>query len=90
MKVKKLIALQSIIEDRTIPSDMRNEELTDYIYFSESRKEFMDILDMDLIHLIRAFRKTLDELQLERERPPEFFYDIENLIKDWKKGVSNE
>jgi len=90
MKVKKLIALQSIIEDKTIPSDMRNQELTDYIYFSHSRKEFIDILDMDLIHMIRAFRKTLDELQLERARPPEFFYDIENLIKDWKKGVSNE
>jgi hypothetical protein len=90
MKVKKLIALQSIIEDRKIPYDMNNEEVTDYIYFSDSKNEFIDILEMDLIHMIRAFRKTLDELQLERERPPEFFYDVKKLIKDCKKGVSNE
>jgi hypothetical protein len=90
MKVKKLIALQSIIEARKIPYDMNNEEVTDYIYFSDSKNEFIDILEMDLIHMIRAFRKTLDELQFERERPPEFFYDVEKLIEDWKKGVSNE
>ena len=85
MKVKKLIALQSIIEEKKIPNDMQNEDVTDYIYFSESRKEFMDILDMDLIHMIRAFRKTLDELQLERERPPEFLNYAERLIKNWKQ-----
>ena len=90
MQVKKLIALQSIIEDRKIPSDMTNENTSDYIYFSESRQEFIDILEMDLTHMIRAFRKTLDELQLERERPPEFLNYAERMIQNWKRGIKDE
>lgn len=90
MQVKKLIALQSIIEDRKIPSDMTNENTSDYIYFSESRQEFIDILEMDLTHMIRAFRKTLDELQLERERPPEFLNYAERMIQNWKQGIKDE
>ena len=90
MQVKKLIALQSIIEDRKIPSDMTNENTSDYIYFSESRQEFIDILEMDLTHMIRAFRKTLDELQIERERPPEFLNYAERMIQNWKQGIKDE
>ena len=86
MKIHKLIALQSIIEDRKIPNDMTNENTSDYIYFSESRQEFIDILEMDLTHMIRAFRKTLDELQVERERPPDFLNYAEKMIKEWKEG----
>ena len=42
MKVNKLIALQSIIEERKIPYDMEK----DHLYYSESKEEFINIMDI--------------------------------------------
>ena len=53
MKIKTLVAIQSIIDGRTIPRDMEEENF----YYSESREEFIDIMDMELHHFIRAFVK---------------------------------
>ena len=39
MKLKTLIALQSIIEERKIPIDMEEE----HYYYSHSKDEFKDI-----------------------------------------------
>jgi len=55
MKLIKLLQIQSIIEGRTIPSDM--QEQCNQTYFSESKAEHIPIGDMDLIHFIRAFNK---------------------------------
>ena len=55
MKLIKLLQIQSVIEGRTIPSDMR--EQCNQTYFSESKAEHIPIGDMDLIHFIRAFNK---------------------------------
>ena len=41
MKLKTLIALQSIIEEREIPSDMHEN----IYYYSHSKEEFLDIKD---------------------------------------------
>ena len=82
MKVNKLIALQSIIEERKIPYDMEK----DHLYYSESKEEFINIMDMDIIHLVRAFTKTLNELQLERERPPEYDNLASRYIRKWQQG----
>ena len=82
MKVNKLIALQSIIEERKIPYDMEK----DHLYYSESKEEFINIMDMDIIHLVRAFTKTLNELQLERERPPEYNNLASHYIRKWQQG----
>lgn len=60
MKIKTLVALQSIIEGRSIPSDMEQENY----YYSESREEFLDIMEMDLHHFIRAFVK-LTQFEVE-------------------------
>jgi len=51
MKVRKLLELQSTIEERKVPSDM-NRELNKH--YSESKEKEIDILDMDLIHLVRS------------------------------------
>ena len=56
MKVKKLLELQALIEESKIPVDM-----TDRVsHWSESRGQWLNILDMDLIHLVRAYSKSLD------------------------------
>jgi len=57
MKVRKLLELQSTIEERKVPCDM-NGDLNKH--YSESKEKEIDILDMDLIHLVRSYSKTLD------------------------------
>ena len=61
MKIKKLLALESIIEGRKIPYDMNQE----HYYYLESKDEFLEILEMDLQHFIRSFKKLNDSKKLE-------------------------
>ena len=57
MKVRKLLQLQSEIEERKVPCDLCDDELNQH--YSQSKDEFINILDMDLIHLVRAYSKCL-------------------------------
>ena len=57
MKVKDLLEIQSTIEKRKTPCDM-NGDLNQH--YSVSKEEYIDILDMDLIHLIRSYSKCLN------------------------------
>ena len=74
MKVKKLLELQALIEDKKIPADMIED---DFNYWSRSKGDWVNILDMDIIHVIRALNL---ESTLEVER-----YKNKNLqkIKDF-------
>lgn len=66
MQIKKLLEIQSIMEDRAIPSDMFDNEL---VYHSESEQKTIPVLDMHLTHFVRAFNKLQDRiLDLEREK----------------------
>ena len=56
MKVKDLLEIQSTIEKRKVPCDM-NGDLNQH--FSTSKEEYIDILDMDLIHLVRSYSKCI-------------------------------
>tara|TARA_Y100000593_G_scaffold60120_1_gene111511 strand:+ start:250 stop:519 length:270 start_codon:yes stop_codon:yes gene_type:complete len=58
MKVKDLLEIQGIIDNRIIPSDMNDNKLNEH--YSQSKDEFMSILDMDLVHLVRSYSKCLD------------------------------
>jgi len=57
MKVRKLLELQANIEERKIPCDLCDDELNQH--YSQSKDKAIDILDMDLIHLIRLYSKSL-------------------------------
>ena len=84
MKVKDLLDVQEVLEKRKTPCDMHNEELNQH--YSESKGEFKNILDMDLIHLIRSYNKTLSHRD---EYPDEDVYDcisdIEKITKRLRK-----
>ena len=80
MKVKDLLEIQGIIDNRIIPNDMNDNKLNEH--YSESKGEFMSILDMDLIHLVRSYSKTLSHRD---EYPDEDVYDC---INDIEKQVS--
>lgn len=69
MQIKKLLKIQSLIEERAVPSDMLDEGLT---YWSETHSTSFKILDMHLIHFIRAFSKMQEKLfSLEAEKEAE-------------------
>jgi len=58
MKVKDLLEIQAIIDNRIIPSDMNGDKLNEH--YSTSKDEHISILDMDLIHLVRSYSKCLN------------------------------
>jgi len=57
MKVKELLELQSIITKRATPSDINKADISEH--YSTSKDEYINILDMDLIHLIRSYSKCI-------------------------------
>ena len=84
MKVRKLLELQANIEERKIPCDLCDDELNQH--YSLSKDKAIDILDMDLIHLIRSYNKKLSHRE---EYPDEDVYDcisdIEKITKRLRK-----
>ena len=58
MKVKELLEYQSFVTKRATPSDMNDGDLNQH--YSESKGEHIDLVDMDLVHLIRSYSKCLD------------------------------
>ena len=57
MKVRELLEYQSFVTKRAIPSDMF-EELNKH--YSESKGEYIELQNMDLVHLIRSYSKCLE------------------------------
>jgi hypothetical protein len=64
LKVKKLLELQALIEDRKIPADMIEDAFN---YWSRSKGDWVNILDMDLIHVVRALNLE-STLEVERHK----------------------
>ena len=57
MKVRELLEYQSFVTKRATPSDMF-EELNKH--YSESKGEYIELQNMDLVHLIRSYSKCLN------------------------------
>jgi len=89
MKIRKLLRLQSLLEERVIPCDM--EEMEEVKYFSKSKNEYICILDMDLIHFIRVFRNKEDDKDYLKEvLSDEIFKErLNNLIKIHNQSVED-
>ena len=93
MRIKELLAIQRIIDGREIPYDLNREKLP--IYYSKSKDTYLNILDIDLIHVLRVLTKTLEENEGLREEncelqsesaPPDVIEKIWTLIENEKKG----
>ena len=79
MKVRKLLELQSNIEERKVPCDLCDDELNQH--YSESKDEFKNILDMDLIHLVRSYSKCLSTKKISMsQQVKNDINEIENLL----------
>jgi hypothetical protein len=58
MKIKGLIKIQSLVENRAVPSDL--ESLLNLTYYSKSKMQIINIGDMHLTHFVRVFAKMLE------------------------------
>jgi hypothetical protein len=60
MKVKQILSIKEIADDKKLPCDMY--ELHKTKYMSVSRDELISIADMDIVHLVRAFKNDRHRL----------------------------
>ena len=67
MKIKDLLDVQEVLEKRKTPCDLHEEANLLNQHFSRSKNEYMDILDMDLVHLVRSYSKCLDIGKISNE-----------------------
>ena len=58
MKLSKIIKTIEVIEEKRVPNDI----LEGFLYHSASRDEPIQIHDMDIVHLVRAFKNALHKL----------------------------
>jgi hypothetical protein len=57
MKLKQVLKIQEILGNK-IPVDMAQK----WVYHSDSRDEYVDIMELDVIHAIRILRKYVGQI----------------------------
>ena len=62
MKLKQVLEIQKVL-GKTIPIDM-NEK---WVYHSESRGEWIDLMELDVIHAIRILRKHIVDIERDED-----------------------
>jgi hypothetical protein len=62
MNIREMLKIQQAFENKTIPEDLLEEE---NYYYSESKKDYINVLDLDLHHLIRILIKQIDSEKYE-------------------------
>lgn len=78
MKVWQLLEIESVLSKRAIPSDLIDDNTE---YYSESDQAKIKIKDMEILHLIRAFKKQVNTSIRNPEALKQFFelaYEITN------------
>ena len=58
MKLKDILQIQSIVENRATPYDLLE---SGYTYYSKSKDEYIDLLDLHITHFIRIFLNLVEE-----------------------------
>ena len=94
MEIRKLLDVQATIEGRRVPIDMDDEDLNKH--YSQSKGEYINILDMDLIHLVRAYSKslgdnTINDKEIMREKLDTILkevYKAREVLDDWTRYKS--
>ena len=81
MKLKDILKIQSIIEGRATPYDVLEDT---YVHYSKSKDEYINLLDLHLIHFIRIFLKQVEESisGTKKERIEEIQYSLNQILED--------
>ena len=61
MKLKQALKIQEVLGNK-IPVDMAEK----WVYHSDSREEWLDIMELDIIHVIRILRKHMGKMSDEK------------------------
>ena len=70
MKLKQVLEIQEVL-GKTIPIDMNHK----WMYYSDSREEWVDIMELDIIHAIRILRKHVGTDKDYDEKRTAMYYD---------------
>ena len=81
MKLKDILQIQSIVEGRATPYDLLE---SGYTYYSKSKDEYIDLLDLHITHFIRIFLKQVEEFNksIDKERIEEMQYTLNQMYED--------
>ena len=88
MKLKDILAIQSIVESRATPYDLLE---SGYTYYSKSKDEYIDLLDLHITHFIRIFlnlveenNKNIDKKRIDKMQHTlnQMYEDLQTLKKD--------
>ena len=82
MKLKDILKIQSIVEDRATPYDILESGFTHY---SKSKDEYINLLDLHITHFIRIFLKQVEQFNKEiknEETIEEMQYTLNQMYED--------
>jgi len=84
MTLDELLSIQATIEKRAVPIDILENG---YTYYSKSKDEYIELLDLHLIHFIRIFLKLVEEnnKSMKKERLEEIQYSLNQIQQDVKE-----
>jgi len=84
MKIKDILKIQSIIESRATPYDILEEE---YTYYSKSKDEYINLLDLHLIHFIRIFLRQVEDFNTTNTALDEAVSEVFKKSKEKEKII---
>ena len=73
MKVKDILKILEVVEK--LPADMydirhyHSDREYDGAYYSDSQNKYIPVRDMDIVHLLRAFKKLNEDAYINRQEP---------------------
>tara|TARA_R100001530_G_scaffold135854_1_gene114194 strand:- start:561 stop:854 length:294 start_codon:yes stop_codon:yes gene_type:complete len=76
MKLQRLLELNSILEERKTPCDMAEP----FTYVSKSTEGELNIMDMDIIHFIRAFKILSGKKELTTSMKPQRLLELNTSL----------
>ena len=85
MKLRELLQIQKIVEDRAIPYDVLK---FDGKYHSQSKDEVIEILDLHLTHAIRILNNYLEDSVYPRYSDRQEINDSLRGIRDRVEDIS--
>ena len=70
MKIKDILKILEVVEK--LPADMYDiveESNYDGAYYSDSQNRYIPVRDMDIVHLLRSFKKLNEDAYINRQEP---------------------
>ena len=84
MKLKDILKIQSIVESRATPYDLLE---SGYTYYSVSKDEYIDLLDLHITHFIRIFLRQVEEYNTTSTALDEAVAEVSKKSKNKEKII---